>query len=186
VSLAWDAVSAATLSGYRLYYGQASQTYTASIDVGLTTSYTVTGLTDGQTYYFAVTAYDTAGDQSGFSNEVSTTLSSLTGLVAAYNFNKDIVTAIWGGITNPTTTDWIGLYASGAADTAFIDWIYVSCSQTPGSAQASGSCSFVVPATINNHPQSGWFEDAPLKGGAVMVCPRRGRCCRKPSQRALL
>jgi hypothetical protein len=34
---------------------------------------------------------------------------------------------------------------------------------------------------INYHPQSGWFEDAPLKGGAVMVCPRWGRCCRKPS-----
>src|SRR5207248_9085052 len=35
--------------------------------------------------------------------------------------------------------------------------------------------------SINYHPQSGWFEDAPLKGGAVMVGPRRGRCCRKPS-----
>jgi hypothetical protein len=58
------------------------------------------------------------------------------------------MTAIWSGITNPTTTDWIGLYASGAAETAFIDWIYVSCSQIPGSAQASGSCPFTVPATV--------------------------------------
>ncbi len=26
-------------------------------------------------------------------------------------------------------------------------WIYVSCSQTPGSAQAAGSCPFTVPPT---------------------------------------
>ena len=148
VSLAWDAVSAPTLAGYRLYYGQASQTYTADIDVGLTTSYIVTGLTDGPIYYFAVTAYDTAGDESAFSNEVNTTLSSLTGLVAAYNFDKGIVTATWSGIPNPTTTDWLGLYAADAADMAFLDWLYVSCSQTPGSAQASGSCPFTVPATV--------------------------------------
>jgi hypothetical protein len=34
---------------------------------------------------------------------------------------------------------------------------------------------------INYHPQSGWFEDAPLKGGAVIAGPLRGHCCRKPS-----
>jgi hypothetical protein len=39
---------------------------------------------------------------------------------------------------------------------------------------------------INYHPQSGWFEDAPLKGGAVRAGPLRGRCCRSPPQGALL
>src|SRR6266700_1163385 len=29
---------------------------------------------------------------------------------------------------------------------------------------------------ITYHPQSGWFEDAPLKGGAVRACPLRGHC----------
>src|SRR6266446_7540575 len=29
---------------------------------------------------------------------------------------------------------------------------------------------------INYHPQSGWFEDAPLKGGAVAGGPLRGHC----------
>src|SRR5215471_7431844 len=50
VSLAWDAVSAPDLAGYRLYYGQSSHAYTSQIDVGPQTSYTMTGLTDGQTY----------------------------------------------------------------------------------------------------------------------------------------
>ena len=59
-----------------------------------------------------------------------------------------IVTATWSGIANPTTTDWIGLYAPGSDNTAYIDWMYVSCSKTPGSARASGSCPFTVPSTL--------------------------------------
>ena len=69
VSLAWDAVSAPNLKGYWLYYSQTSRTYTSHIDVGTQTTYTVTGLTAGQTYYFAVTAYDGTGNESPFSNE---------------------------------------------------------------------------------------------------------------------
>jgi hypothetical protein len=58
------------------------------------------------------------------------------------------VTATWSGIPSPTTTDWIGLYAAGAANTAYITWIYVSCSQTPGAAMAAGSCPFTIPSTV--------------------------------------
>ena len=54
-------------------------------------------------------------------------------------------TATWSGIAAPTATDWIGLYTPGAADTAFLAWVYVSCSQSPGSARAAGACAFVVP-----------------------------------------
>jgi hypothetical protein len=59
------------------------------------------------------------------------------------------VTATWTGIAVPTSTDWIGLFASSAADTVFIDWLYVSCSKSPGSPEASGSCSFIVPASLS-------------------------------------
>src|SRR5262249_30965265 len=38
----------------------------------------------------------------------------------------------------------------------------------------------IIDSVINYHPQSGWFEDAPLKGGAVIAGPLRGHCCRKP------
>ena len=58
------------------------------------------------------------------------------------------VTATWSGIASPTATDWIGLYQPGAGNTSFIAWIYVSCSQTPGSPQAAGSCSFVLPGSL--------------------------------------
>jgi PKD repeat protein len=150
VTLAWDAVSAPSLSGYRLHYGQSSGSYSSQLDAGTQTTYTVSGLTVGQTYYFAVTAYDT-DEESAFSNEVSATISSV-GVQLSTNPSTvppgGTVTATWSGITNPTTTDWIGLYMAGAPDTAYIDWIWVSCSKTSGSAQASGSCPFTVPATL--------------------------------------
>src|SRR5262249_60295990 len=55
------------------------------------------------------------------------------------------VTATWNGIAAPTSTDWIGLYTPGTADTAFLAWTFVSCTQTPGSATAAGACAFVTP-----------------------------------------
>ena len=56
-TLAWDANIESILGGYQLYYGQASRTYTASVDVGNKTSYTLTGLQNDEKYYFAVKAY---------------------------------------------------------------------------------------------------------------------------------
>jgi hypothetical protein len=57
------------VAGYKLYYGQASRQYTSTVDVGNQTSYRLTGLQGGHTYYFAVTAYDSAGNESTFSSE---------------------------------------------------------------------------------------------------------------------
>src|SRR4030095_15119798 len=58
------------------------------------------------------------------------------------------VTAIWSGIAAPASTDWIGLYARGAAAGTELAWSYVSCWQTPGTATASGSCAFPIPGTV--------------------------------------
>jgi len=55
------------------------------------------------------------------------------------------VSATWSGIASPTTTDWIGVFAPGAANTSYLAWIYVSCSQSPGAAAAAGTCPFVIP-----------------------------------------
>jgi fibronectin type 3 domain-containing protein len=87
--LAWDAPTsadgtpAAGLAGYRLHLGASSGSYTQRIDVGNQTIYTLNGLAEGATYYFAVTAYDSAGNESAFSNEVSRTLQTTTAPVPA-------------------------------------------------------------------------------------------------------
>src|SRR5262245_11669386 len=79
VQLAWDApvqangTPVSNLAGYKLYYGSQSGQYSTTIFVGLTTTYTVTNLSAGQTYYFAVKDFNSSGTESAFSNEVSGT-----------------------------------------------------------------------------------------------------------------
>ena len=65
------------LAGYKVYYGLDSRSYGAPTNVGLTTKAAISGLQVGQTYYFAVTAYDQAGNESAFSGEVKRTLSAV-------------------------------------------------------------------------------------------------------------
>ena len=75
VKLAWDPPTTTTgLAGYKLRYGRASGSYTTTINIGNHTSHTVSGLTDGATYYFVATAYNSSGHESGFSNEVRYTV----------------------------------------------------------------------------------------------------------------
>ncbi len=71
IKLAWDANTESDLAGYKVYYGTASRSYGSSVDVGNVTSYALTGLTQGETYYISVTAYNTSGSESGYSSEVS-------------------------------------------------------------------------------------------------------------------
>jgi len=73
VTLAWDASPDASVTGYRIYYGPASGSYTNSTTVGNVTNATLTSLKAGAIYYFAATAYDGSGLESDFSNETSYT-----------------------------------------------------------------------------------------------------------------
>lgn len=70
LTLAWEANTEPDLAGYRLYYGTGSGSYENSVDVGKQNSFTLSGLNPDRTYYFAATAYNTAGAESGYSNEV--------------------------------------------------------------------------------------------------------------------
>lgn len=81
VQLSWDANPEPTLAGYKVYYQADSSTQpfsgTAAIegvsplDVHQQTSTTISGLDPAHTYYFAVTAYDTSGVESDYSNIVT-------------------------------------------------------------------------------------------------------------------
>ncbi len=77
IHLAWEASSDPAVVGHLVYYGTRSGTYEHSADVGSTpgssktVNYTLKGLSKGQTYYLAVTAYDGYGNESDFSNEVT-------------------------------------------------------------------------------------------------------------------
>ncbi|HMK56661.1 MAG TPA: hypothetical protein VK448_08505 [Dissulfurispiraceae bacterium] len=78
VALTWTAPTTNTdgspltdLAGYKIYYGTAPGNYSASLNVGNTTSASLTLPQCGVTNYFAATAYDIAGIESTYSNEVA-------------------------------------------------------------------------------------------------------------------
>lgn len=75
ITLSWNANAEADLRGYRIYFGTSSGAYQqvrgAGLDAGRSTTFTISNLRAGATYYIAVTSYDTAGNESSFSGEVS-------------------------------------------------------------------------------------------------------------------
>ena len=78
VTLSWqapttnaDGSTLTDLAGYRVYYGETPGNYTDVVTVGNYTSASIGSLPVGKTLYFAVTAFDTSGNESLPSNERS-------------------------------------------------------------------------------------------------------------------
>lgn len=86
VTLAWDPSTSPDIGGYRLYYGTNSRTYNVAIDVGNVTTNTVTTLATNVLYFFSVTAYNTVGLESDFSNEISYMIDTVPPTVAVTLF----------------------------------------------------------------------------------------------------
>jgi len=141
-------------ASYSFRYGQStaygSQTPPVALGPGLTpqaVSATVAGLQPGAAYHYQLLVTDSAGltvdgpDVLMAPVVVSATPASVTAGHA--------ITVAWSGLSDPSSTDWVGLYSPGAPDGAFTGFLYAgSCSQTPGAAApASGSCTYTMPAT---------------------------------------
>ena len=66
--------SESDLAGYKIYVGTTPGQYTypgSPIVIGRTSNYTVSGLLPSHTYYFAISAFNYSGGESGLSTEVS-------------------------------------------------------------------------------------------------------------------
>jgi hypothetical protein len=77
IALSWetpisptDGKPLADVAGYNIYYGKSPRIYSTYIDVGNVKTYTISNFPQG-TYYFAITAYDSSGNETDFSNEVN-------------------------------------------------------------------------------------------------------------------
>ncbi len=67
----WRASSDADLAGYKVYYGTRSGTYETIADVQKVTSYQISNVQNGSTYYVAVSSYDNSRNESSRSTEIS-------------------------------------------------------------------------------------------------------------------
>ena len=141
IALAWDPVGDPRLAGYKVYYGTSSRNYSGQVDVGNVTTRTVTGLTDGAKYYFAVTAYDGSRIESGFSNEVVGTVPSA---VPVANFTASTTTGVAPLSMNftSTSTGTISTYAWTFGDGT------ASSSQNPAKTYSSAGI-YTVSLTVS-------------------------------------
>lgn len=96
----WNANTESDLAGYRVYYGAAPGTYSQTVDVGLTTSHSITGLVDGSTYYISVTAYDTSGNESTPSIEAVFSIASVDTTPPQLTPPANVVTEATGALTD--------------------------------------------------------------------------------------
>ena len=74
VQLQWNPVTGQNVTCYRVYYAPRREltcSPTARAWPRAQTSYTVTGLAGARRYFFAVTATNSLGKESGYSNEAS-------------------------------------------------------------------------------------------------------------------
>jgi hypothetical protein len=98
ITLTWSPNTESDLEKYNVYSTTdttAGFSLLASVNKP-DTIYTHTGLTNGTTYYYKITAVDSAGNESGFSDVVSATPSAsdlLNGLIAYYTLGGDAIDA---------------------------------------------------------------------------------------------
>jgi len=106
------------VEGYHLYYWQATEPMPARVDVGEQTTYTLTGLAAGQTYNFAVTAYNSLGE-SADSNVVSTTFPA-DAPVAHFSATPSTIplTVTLTSTSTGTITSWAWTFGDGGTSTA--------------------------------------------------------------------
>ncbi len=75
VILSWDPNSEPDIAGYRIHYGTAAAPYSEVVDLNATNA-TVSNLVRGVTYTFAVSAFNSAGDESAYCEALSYTVGS--------------------------------------------------------------------------------------------------------------
>lgn len=115
---------------YQVHYGLASRDYENHINVGDINRYTVDNLTNGEEYYFAISAVYTSSAVSTYSNEVSATPYDSEGPVdpSIDSINKDIDTF-------ETTINW----SDNSSDAT---WYKICADSVTVSTECSASTNF--------------------------------------------
>ena len=160
-----------------IHYGTASGTYSQAIDVGKTTSYTVSNLSDGKTYYFAATAYNRAGQKSVYSNEVSKVIPIQQYLLVISKPGQGAGTVSGTGINcgatclafyNPATV--VSLSAKADAGSTFAGWSGGGCSGT-GLCTTTINAATTITATFNTSIVTTYSITATVSGTGGAISP---------------
>ncbi len=103
---------------------------------------TTTGTYRWTVYYSGdannMAAASTCTDQAHAVNLVAAPVGPSVGATPTTAADGAVLTATWSGITAPTSTDWVALYAVGAPDSAVVAWRYTS-------GAAGGNVTMTIP-----------------------------------------
>ena len=95
MTFAWDANTEPDLAGYKVHWGLSSTIpFTDEVDVGNVLTHQLTDLVEGTTYFFAVTAYDTEGNESAYSDILEYTIAAERVVIRLIDSPKE-VRVIW-------------------------------------------------------------------------------------------
>ncbi len=144
VTLSW-ANTDPGVAGYKLYYGTVSGSYPYNVNAGNTTSYALSGLSTGATYYFVATAYDSEGYESEYSNQISYTVPSPCTYSIAPTAIQFSPSASGGSVT-VTTQSGCAWTASSAAQ-----WVLIT---SGGSGSGSGIVRYSVAVNAHSSPRT--------------------------------
>jgi exo-poly-alpha-galacturonosidase len=123
VLLDWNNNSEGDLAGYNIYRSTTSGSGYAKINTSLRTSsdYNDIGVTNGTTYYYVVTAVNTALSESGYSSQVSatpaasTTASPQNVMVPPMAYDNNTIILIWSKPTDYSQVTDYRVYKNGVA-----------------------------------------------------------------------
>ncbi len=140
-TLQWTANQESDLAGYLVYHGTTSGSYSNFQNSGMTTTYQYTNLESNKTHYFAVTAYDTSGNESPPSLEVSQAITGPDSILSISISGGGTVTSSPTGISCSTSTcsgtfpqgSSVTLTATPSSGATFVGWNGAGCS-------GNGSC----------------------------------------------
>lgn len=152
VMLTWDPSPDTNVVGYNLFYGGASGDYTNTVFVSSAASVTISGLSEGATYYFAATTVSASGAQSAFSNEAIFTMPQA-------NTNSPVTTNTTANVNLPPTLDSIAnltIYQNAGVQTVNLTGISAGSSNgTPSlvvSVVSSDPTIIPIPTVIYTSP----------------------------------
>lgn len=165
VTLTWNANTESDLAGYKIYQSTISGQYGAPVaTLGKVTSTTLT-LPDLQvdaTYFFAITAYDLASNESGKSSEVSKLVAALPppppALPTPTNFRYDNGTMRWDAMPQATGGYYLRVHEMGTPYDPCSAMLY--CNDPVGTLMATS-----VPLTFKPNTQyDAWVHSVAADG----------------------
>lgn len=173
VTVAWDPALDEGIAGYRVHAGTASREYRRVFSVTEGTAVTISNLVRGVTNYFAITAFDAFGQESGFSDEISFkpafVLPPAGNLSVALATGTTNLTLNWGESTNSAVAGYRVYFGTGAGDfTGMIDTGIQTTTLLPPPGSASPAVVTIV-AYDHNGAETDYSRSIALHPGSPRV-----------------